>query len=126
MRGPVSPRRSIYDRLVRTVASASSGEVSIVDYGDVLSSHGVFHEYLDGVQVRTPDGIHTPAHAAGNVFAGTTSEGITHASYDWLSPRLRPLIVASDGRSARSGGAGAPLWTTWSGNPDDLRGISGI
>jgi hypothetical protein len=102
-------RRSIYDRLVRTVASESSGRASIVDYGDVLSPRGVFHEYLDGVQVRSPDGIHTPAYAPGNVFAGTTSEGIAHAFYDWLSPRLWPLIVASDGGSARSGGAGVPL-----------------
>jgi hypothetical protein len=92
-----SPRRRlIYDRLIREIAGEFPHRVSIVDYGAVLSPHGVFHEYLDGVQVRSADGIHTPAYAPGNAFAGTASESVAHAFYDWLSPRLWPLIVDSD------------------------------
>ena len=89
-------RRLIYDRLIREIAGEFPDRVSIVDYGSVLSPRGVFHEYLDGVQVRSADGIHTPAYAPGNAFAGTASEPVAHAFYDWLSPRLWPLIVAAD------------------------------
>jgi hypothetical protein len=70
--------------------------VAIVDYGRVLSPDGRFHEFLDGVQVRSADGIHTPAYAPGNAFAGNATEPVAHAFYDWLSPRLWPLIVAAD------------------------------
>jgi len=89
-------RRSIYDRLLRTVAAEFPGRVTMVDYGHVLTPQGVFREYLDGVEVRTPDGIHTPAYAPGNMFAGNTDEAVAHAFYDWLSPRLWPLIVGSN------------------------------
>jgi len=95
-RADSSQRRLIYDRLIRQIAGEYPDQVSIVDYGGVLSPHGVFHEYLDGVQVRSADGIHTPAYAPGNQFAGTASEAVAHRFYDWLSPRLWPLIVASD------------------------------
>jgi len=89
-------RRLIYDHLIAETAAEFPGRVSVVDYGGVLSPHGVFHQFLDGVQVRTADGIHTPAYAPGNVFAGNTTQGVADAFYDWLSPRLWPLIVASD------------------------------
>ncbi len=92
-------RRLIYDRLIREIAGEYPNRVSIVDYGGVLSPHGIYHEYLDGVQVRSADGIHTPAFAPGNQFAGTASEAVAHAFYDWLSPRFWPLIVATDGQS---------------------------
>ncbi len=98
-------RRSIYNRLIRTVADADPGRVGVVDYAGVLTPHGVFQEFLDGVQVRTPDGIHTPAYAPGNEFAGNSSEGTAHAFYDWLSPRIWPLIIRND----RSSGMGLPV-----------------
>jgi hypothetical protein len=94
-RADSTARRLIYDRLLQTTASAFPGRVSIVDYGDVLSPHGVFHQYLDGVEVRAPDGIHTPVYAPGNVFAGNATEGVAHAFYDWISPRIWPLLEAS-------------------------------
>jgi hypothetical protein len=43
------------------------------------------------------------------VFAGNTTEGVAHAFYDWLSPRLWPLIVGSDQRSTPIGGTGVRL-----------------
>jgi hypothetical protein len=102
-----SPQRRIeYDRLVDTVAAEFPGRVSVVDYGDVLSPHGVFHQYLDGVEIRSPDGIHTPAYAPGNVFVGNTTEGAAHAFYDWLSPRLWPLIEQADWTATVSGRTG--------------------
>jgi peptidoglycan/LPS O-acetylase OafA/YrhL len=98
-RADVARRRMIYDHLLGVVAAEFPGTVSIVDYGDVLSPKGVFHEYLDGVQVRSADGIHTPAYAPGNVFAGTASKAVADAFYDWLSPRIWPLIMATEPRS---------------------------
>ena len=75
---------------------STPGPVGVVDYGRVLRPDGGYHEYLDGVQVRSADGIHTPAYAPGNAFAGNATEPVAHAFYDWLSPRLWPLIVATD------------------------------
>ena len=89
-------RRLIYDRLIAEVAAEFPGTVSVIDYGEILSPRGVYTEYLDGVQVRTPDGIHTPAYAPGNVFVGNSTEAVAHAFYDWLSPRIWPLIIDSN------------------------------
>jgi peptidoglycan/LPS O-acetylase OafA/YrhL len=90
-----SKRRLIYDHLIKEVAGEFPGKVSIVDLGSILSPKGVFTLRLDGVQVRTADGVHTPSYAPGNPFAGNSSEPVAHAFYDWLSPRIWPLIIAT-------------------------------
>jgi peptidoglycan/LPS O-acetylase OafA/YrhL len=95
-RSDLAHRRNIYDRLISEVASEDTGTVSVVGYGQVISPGGVYREFLDGVQVRSPDGVHTPAYAPGNAFAGNATEPVAHAFYDWLSPRLWPLIFATD------------------------------
>ena len=97
-RADAAGRRRIYDRLIAEVAAEYPRTVSVVDYGAILSPGGVYHEYLDGVQVRAGDGVHTPSYAPGNAFAGNASESVAHAFYDWLSPRLWPLIIATAGR----------------------------
>jgi len=89
-------RRLIYDSLIDKTAAEFPGKVSVIDYGGILSPGGVYTGYLDGVEVRTPDGIHTPSYAPGNVFAGNSTEAVAHTFYDWLSPRIWPLIVSSD------------------------------
>ena len=89
-------RRLIYDSLIKKVAAEYPGKVSVLDYGAILSPRGIYTEFLDGVQIRTPDGIHTPSYAPGNVFAGNATETVAHAFYDWLSPRIWPLIIASN------------------------------
>jgi peptidoglycan/LPS O-acetylase OafA/YrhL len=101
-----SPARwAIYDRLIRQVAGELPASVSVIDYGHVLSPRGVFTEYLDGVQVRTPDGVHTPAYAPGNGFVGNSSAAVAHAFYNWLSPRIWPLIIASNRASGSTAAA---------------------
>jgi peptidoglycan/LPS O-acetylase OafA/YrhL len=100
-------RRSIYNRLVRTVARQFPGQVSVIDYGAILSPQGVFTEYLDGVQVRTPDGVHTPAYAPGNPFVGNSSASVAYPFYDWVAPRIWPLIDASSA-GAKSSSASPP------------------
>jgi hypothetical protein len=95
-------RRSIYNRLVRQVAAEFPGRVSVLDYAAILSPGGVFTRTLDGVEVRTPDNVHTPSYAPGNVFAGNSTKAVAYAFYDWLSPRIWPLIIGSDPRAAHS------------------------
>ena len=68
--GPPNPasvprRRDLYNGLLLRTAAAFPGRVSVLDYGQLLSPHGTFAEYLDGVQVRATDGVHTPAYLAG-------------------------------------------------------------
>jgi hypothetical protein len=86
-------RRMIYNRLIERVARQFPHKVSVVAYGHLLTPQGVFSEYLDGVQVRTPDGVHTPSYAPGNPFTGNSTVAVADAFYDWLSPRLWPLII---------------------------------
>jgi hypothetical protein len=102
-RADQSQRQKIYNRLIDEVAARHPDTVSVVDYGKIISPGGVFHEYLDGVQVRSPDGVHTPAYAPGNAFAGNASEPVAHAFYDWLSPRLWPAILATDSSTGSAG-----------------------
>ncbi len=86
---------AIYNGLLRTVAAEYPGKVSVVDYGKILSPKGVFTEYLDGIQIRTPDGIHTPSYAPGNPFANNSTQAVAQAFYNWISPRIWPLIERS-------------------------------
>ncbi len=101
-----SARRRIYNRLVERVAAEHPGTVSVIDYGRILTPRGVFTEDLDGVQIRTPDGIHTPAYQPGNEFVSNASAATADAFYNWLSPRIWPLIIASSGPSATPGPTG--------------------
>jgi hypothetical protein len=88
-------RRAVYNSLLRRIASQFPGKVSVVDFGSILSPKGVFTTYIDGVQVRTPDGVHTPSYAPGNPFGGNSSEQVAQAFYNWLSPRIWPRILDS-------------------------------
>jgi len=88
-------RRAIYNRLVRTVASEYPGRVSVLDLGHILSPDGRFTQYIDGVQVRTADGVHTPSYAPNNPFAGNSSEAVADRFYRWLSGRIWPPLLRS-------------------------------
>jgi hypothetical protein len=93
--GDAPKRRLIYDRLITEVAREFPESVSIIDLGAILSPHGVFSEFRDGVQIRTVDGVHTPSYDPGNPFAGNSSQSVADAFYNWLSPRIWPSIIAS-------------------------------
>jgi hypothetical protein len=100
-----SQRRTAYNRLLRRVVREFPGTVSIIGFSHLVSPRGVYRARLDGVQVRSVDGVHTPAYAPGNVFADNATESVADAFYNWISPRLWPLILASDpppGRGRRS------------------------
>ncbi len=88
-------RRRLYNNVLRQVAAKYPGKVSVIDYGSMLSPDGHYTEFLDGVQVRSTDGVHTPAYNPGNVFDGNANQNVADAFYNWLSPRLWPLIISS-------------------------------
>ena len=91
-------RRMIYDRLVREVSAEFPGRATVIDYGLILSPHGAYSEFIDGVQVRTSDGVHTPAYTSGPSFANNSSPQVAQTFYNWLSPRIWPEIVAAGDR----------------------------
>jgi peptidoglycan/LPS O-acetylase OafA/YrhL len=88
-------RRLIYDRLITEVAAEFPHKASVINYGKILTPKGVFTEYLDGVQIRTIDGVHTPSYAAGNDFVTNSTPAVANAFYRWISPRLWPLILTT-------------------------------
>jgi peptidoglycan/LPS O-acetylase OafA/YrhL len=87
-----SRRRAIYNGLLDKIASQYPRQVSVVPFGSIICPSGKFTEFVDGVQVRTPDGVHTPSYSPGNIFAGNSTEAVAERFYGWISPRLWPLI----------------------------------
>jgi hypothetical protein len=87
-------RRDIYNHLLRRAASPFGDKVSVLDYGSILCPDGHYSEFLDGVQVRTADGIHTPSYASGNGYVGNSPQAVAQSFYAWLSPRIWPQIIA--------------------------------
>ena len=86
-------RRALYNGMLRQVAAEHPSSVSVVDYGSVMCTTGTFAQFLNGVQVRTPDGVHTPAYLPGNIFGNNSPEAVANAFDSWLSPRLWPLLL---------------------------------
>jgi peptidoglycan/LPS O-acetylase OafA/YrhL len=86
-------RREIYNHLLEEAASEFPGQVSMIDYGSILCPGGQYEESLDGVQIRTADGIHTPSYAPGNPFVGNSSEAVADRFYSWLAPQIWPQII---------------------------------
>ena len=58
-------RRRLFNELLRQTAAEFPSKVSVIDYGAMLSPSGRYTQYLDGVQVRSSDGVHTPSYDAG-------------------------------------------------------------
>ena len=94
-RSDLTARRLVYDRLIHQVAREYPRTVSVVDYGRILTPGGVFHEYLDGVQVRSADGVHTPVYAPGNAFVDNASEPVAHAPAITVCPAPSGFRTAS-------------------------------
>lgn len=62
------PRRvDAFNRIVRDVASHHRREASVFDLGSVLSPKGRYARVIDGVTVRSPDGIHISGSGARRV-----------------------------------------------------------
>jgi hypothetical protein len=90
-------RQAIFDRLLEETANSDRGAVSLVDYGSMLCPQNRFTEFLDGVQVRAADDVHTPAYVPNNVYAGNSSATVAGRFYSWLAGRLWPRLLATSG-----------------------------
>jgi hypothetical protein len=74
-----SPARvDVFNGLLRQVAAANPATVTLIDLNAMVSPGGSFARVVDGVDVRTPDGVH-----------------FTAAGGEWLAPQLLPTIVDS-------------------------------
>jgi hypothetical protein len=84
-----SPARiATYNRIVRQVAARTGA--TVLDVFAMVCPGGTYHQQIDGVTVRSPDGVH---FAVGPNGAGP-----------YLAPRVYPVLVAQ-GRLAESGTA---------------------
>jgi peptidoglycan/LPS O-acetylase OafA/YrhL len=96
-----SPGRvAAYNALVRSVADAHPGRVRVVDLYSMVCPGGHFHTRLDGLVVRTPDGVHYPffsVSAPGSPDPDTAAEARAFGA--WIAPR----ILASLGSPTRPG-----------------------
>ncbi len=83
-------RVNAYNAMLRRVASTHPGEVSVFDLSALVSPNGKYAATVDGVTVRSPDGVH-----------------FTTAGGAWLAPRILPTLV----RLGRSHHARYPVGT---------------
>lgn len=86
-------RRQIYNHLLTVVAAENPRSVSILDYAKILCPTGRFVQTIGAVEIRTDDGLHTPAYVPGNVFADNAPEPVAHRFYNWVAPRIWPAII---------------------------------
>jgi hypothetical protein len=89
-------RRLEFDRILQQVAKAHPHDVEVDDFGAEVCPGGTFQRVVDGVTIRTPDGIHFPYNA---------TLGPTGPTAKWLAWKLFPEAV----RIGRLQMAGKPL-----------------
>ncbi len=77
-------RATVFNQLLKSVASRRSSQVTVVDLNRILDPGGRYQAVVDGLTVRTSDGIH-----------------ITEPAGQWLQPRILPT-VAKVGLEARA------------------------
>ena len=78
-------RASLFNALLEGVARHRSNVVTLVDLNRMLDPTGRYQTVVDGLTVRTTDGIH-----------------ISVPGGEWLQPQILPTVVAR-GRQARAG-----------------------
>jgi hypothetical protein len=93
--GQSQRRRRLYNGLLADAAAHHRRTVSLVNWGKILCPKGRFKFRLDGVQVRSSDGVHTPVYVAGNSLVSNAPRSVARKFYAWLSPRIWPLIDAA-------------------------------
>lgn len=92
-----SPARiAVYNDLLRQVASQHPGTVYVQDLHSLICPDDTYHETLNGVQIRQPDGVH---FAIGNGVGG-----------DYLAPAILPYwLDLGHLQEEMSGGKSIPL-----------------
>jgi peptidoglycan/LPS O-acetylase OafA/YrhL len=92
-------RVRIFNRLVDKVAAANPTTSSLVNLNAIVSPAGRFTSSIDGVTVRTPDGVHFPYfnnYDATAPLPDTKAEVVQFAR--WIGPKILPSIVAATKR----------------------------
>ncbi len=96
--GPAdSPRRlRSYNRIVREVVDADSSKASLVNLDGLVCPGGRYHQRVDGVTVRAPDGVHFPFYS---LYQPGTADPDTLAEVRrfgrWLGKTLWPELLAA-------------------------------
>ena len=71
-------RLAVYNRLLRQEAAADPRKVSVLGLGAMVCPGGTYHASIDGVALRSPDGIH-----------------FTRTAGSYLAPRIWPVVVGT-------------------------------
>jgi len=75
-------RRLAYDRVLRSVAAEHPANVEVMDFGADVCPGGRFHSVIDGIRIRTVDGVHFDYRS-----------GTDQSSAKWLAWKLLPEAV---------------------------------
>lgn len=86
------------DAAVRAEVVADPGRAAVLDLGALVCPGGVYHQRLDGITVRAPDGIHYPFFSLSDPSApdpDTLAE--TEKFGSWMFSRMLPALTAESG-----------------------------
>jgi peptidoglycan/LPS O-acetylase OafA/YrhL len=95
-----NPERVIlFNSMLKQAAKTLGNWVYVIDLNKKVDPNGTFQEYIDGVQIRTTDGIHFTYPTLSQFSPTFPSAGL------WLSPWLLPKLYAIgvNYRDSRSG-----------------------
>ena len=89
------PRRvDAYNRLLYQAAAADPTVVSVVDLNRLVCPGGKFVTSIDGVTVRTPDGVHLPYFSVSDPDSSDPDTFAQVRQFSaWIEPKLWPLIT---------------------------------
>jgi len=97
-------RLHAYDQMLSRVAASDPTRVTVGDLGPLMCPGGKYEEFIDGIRIRSSDGIHVvPTAAAGQ----------------WLADAIDPEVV----RIGRLQQAGKVLTSTAAGSADTTLGL---
>ena len=85
-----------FNRIVRTVAARHRADVTVIDLGKMLSPHGRYATSIDGVKVRTDDGIHLTFEGA-RMVGGKLLPQLVPLGQQHRDQRLAAMVVAVTG-----------------------------
>jgi hypothetical protein len=87
-----------YNHLVRQVAAAYPHQVSVLDMNALVCPGGKYQLHVDGVTVRSPDGIHYPFFNIADPNANDPDNVSVVKSFgEWLSSKIMPELEAAAG-----------------------------
>jgi peptidoglycan/LPS O-acetylase OafA/YrhL len=87
-------RLRIYNQLVKSVVSSSAGAGSLANLDGIVCPDGQFHESLDGVTIRSSDGVHFPVDSLKAPDAADPNTAAQVRAFGvWLNPKIWPELL---------------------------------